>query len=188
MEKIAKLTHKNYLEIYKSSTPTIKDCLAGKSIALLKKEHGQKEITMFLRLAIAQLIQYFNIGSRMNADQIKDTVDLILSEYYHLSIEALKLCFTRAKTGKYGKVLGTDGSIIFEWLNQISNDLSEAVSLKKQLRMPDTDPIVRKEFYDKFKRGIAKDKKGMQANKLKQISEEYKKDPKAYMQKIKETK
>lgn len=175
------LTHKNCLAIYKNSNPTIIDCIKGKSIAVLKAEHSEKEITMFLRMVIADLATYFNIGSTMTPENIKETVDVIYAEYYHLSIEAFKLCFSKAKAGKFGKVLGLDGSIICGWLNQLSHKMHLTVAINNRIRKPEGGTSKQmKEFYSKFKKGPVKESKFDQV-KLKQIQHQYDKDPKAYL-------
>lgn len=59
----------------------------------------------------------------MNDIQAAQTADLIIEEYYFLKPDDFKLCFTRAKKGYYGKVFDRiDGQVIFEWLNQYTND------------------------------------------------------------------
>lgn len=59
----------------------------------------------------------------MGAVQVASTADLIIEEYYFLKPDDFKLCFTRAKKGYYGKVFDRiDGQVIFEWLNQYTND------------------------------------------------------------------
>ncbi len=185
MEKIVKLTHKNYLEIYRKINPTLIDCINGKSIALLKKEYSEREITMFLRIIIAELASYFNIGSTMTPENIKETVEVIYGEYYHLSIESFKLCFSKAKAGKFGKVLGLDGSIICGWLNQLSRKMQLTVAIKNQIKKPEgqTSKEIR-EFYSRFKKGPVGGSK-FDPVKLKQIQYEYEKDPKAYLKSLK---
>ena len=66
---------------------------------------------------------FFNVGKMINDTQAAQTADLIIDEYYFLKPDDFKLCFTRAKKGYYGKVFDRiDGQVIFEWLNQYTND------------------------------------------------------------------
>lgn len=59
----------------------------------------------------------------MGAVQVAGAADLIIDEFYFLKPDDFKLCFNRAKKGYYGKVYDRiDGQVIFEWLNQYTND------------------------------------------------------------------
>ncbi|WP_455786988.1 DUF6633 family protein [Parabacteroides goldsteinii] len=72
---------------------------------------------------IIDVVMFFNVGKIMNDNQAAQTADLIIEEYYFLKPDDFKLCFTRAKKGYYGKVFDRiDGQVIFEWLNQYTND------------------------------------------------------------------
>jgi len=185
MEKNANLTHKNYLAIYKETNPTLMDAINGRSIAALRQEFSEKEVTMFLRMIIADLANYFNIGSTMTPENIKETVDVIYAEYYHLSIEGFKLCFSKAKAGKFGKVLGLDGSIICGWLYQLSQKQQLTVAINNRIKKPEGQSAKEvMEFYNRFKKGPVK-KTEFDTIKLKQILHEYEKDPKAYIETLK---
>lgn len=62
----------------------------------------------------------------MNDQQIKQTSQLIISEYWFLKPEDFKLCFNQAKKGHYGKVFDRiDGMVIMEWLNQYCQQRTE---------------------------------------------------------------
>lgn len=69
------------------------------------------------------VIDFFNVGKTMGAVQVAGAADLIIDEFYFLKPDDFKLCFNRAKKGYYGKVYDRiDGQVIFEWLNQYTND------------------------------------------------------------------
>lgn len=91
----------------------------------------------------------------MKAEQILQTADLIVDDYAILKIDDFKLCFDRAKKGRYGEVYRIDGQVIFKWLNQYFDDrLTEAENLsyrqhqehKKDLIIEDIRTMYRKEI------------------------------------------
>lgn len=93
------------------------------SIAVINKEFGELHLRAFMVKVLNDLLDFFNIGKTMGAVQVASTADLIIEEYYFLKPDDFKLCFTRAKKGYYGKVFDRiDGQVIFEWLNQYTND------------------------------------------------------------------
>lgn len=56
-----------------------------------------------LNFVISDLVEFFNVGKTMDAEQVKATSDLIAKEFYFLKFDDLKLIFNRMKTGFYGK-------------------------------------------------------------------------------------
>ncbi|WP_410962762.1 hypothetical protein, partial [Salmonella sp. SAL4446] len=70
-----------------------------------------------LTIAVVDLVKFFNVGKTMGAEQVAQTVNFILSDFWMLKIDDVKLCFDNAKRGKYGKVYDRmDGAVILEWL------------------------------------------------------------------------
>lgn len=93
------------------------------SIAVMNKNFGETKLRAFMAKIIIDVVMFFNVGKIMNDVQAAQTADLIIEEYYFLKPDDFKLCFTRAKKGYYGKVFDRiDGQVIFEWLNQYTND------------------------------------------------------------------
>ena len=93
------------------------------SIAVMNKNFGETKLRAFMARIIIDVVMFFNVGKIMNDVQAAQTADLIIEEYYFLKPDDFKLCFTRAKKGYYGKVFDRiDGQVIFEWLNQYTND------------------------------------------------------------------
>lgn len=89
----------------------------------MNKKFGEQHLRAFMVKVLNEVLDYFNIGKTMGAVQVASTADLIIDEYYFLKPDDFKLCFTRAKKGYYGKVFDRiDGQVIFEWLNQYTND------------------------------------------------------------------
>ena len=93
------------------------------SIAVINKKFGEQHLRAFMVKVLNDLLDFFNVGKTMGAVQVASTADLIIEEFYFLKPDDFKLCFTRAKKGYYGKVFDRiDGQVIFEWLNQYTND------------------------------------------------------------------
>lgn len=109
----------------------MEDCLKSpnKQLSGIRKlfgQHGDFVIHAFLNVVIADLVSFFNLGKNMNDQQIKQTSQLIISEYWFLKPEDFKLCFNQAKKGRYGKVFDRiDGMVIMEWLNQYCLERTE---------------------------------------------------------------
>ena len=78
---------------------------------------GELYIKGLLTIAVVDLVKFFNVGKTMGAEQVAQTVEFILSDFWMLKIDDIKLCFDNAKRGKYGKVYDRmDGAVILEWL------------------------------------------------------------------------
>lgn len=77
-------------------------------LSLIKKQHGDIKAMAVLVIILESLITFFNVGKSMNDIQLAETVKLIMSEYYFLKLEDLKLCFDGMKKGKY---LGEKGQL-----------------------------------------------------------------------------
>ena len=111
---------------YKALHPkTVNDVFQSPScsIAVMNKNFGETKLRAFMAKIIIYVVMFFNVGKIMNDNQAAQTADLIIEEYYFLKPDDFKLCFTRAKKGYYGKVFDRiDGQVIFEWLNQYTND------------------------------------------------------------------
>jgi hypothetical protein len=88
------------------------------SLALCRKELGEMKITAILGLIISETALSFNVGANMNPDQVSDTVDSILKDYWALKIDDFKLCFQNAKKERYGKIYRIDESVILSWLEK----------------------------------------------------------------------
>lgn len=93
-----------------------------------------------LVILLNDVIDFLNVGKSMDAQQLAQTVDLILRDKIlrNLKPEDIKVCFDNAKKGQYGKTYDRiDGQIIFEWLNTYSNERMEFVenlNLKKHFQ------------------------------------------------------
>lgn len=85
--------------------------------AQLGPVQGELYMKGLLTIAVVDLVKFFNVGKSMGAEQVAQTVQFIISDYWMLKIDDVKLCFDNAKRGKYGKVYDRmDGAVILEWL------------------------------------------------------------------------
>jgi hypothetical protein len=100
------------------------DCIKSenKQISGIKKDLGEMAIpalSAFLNVVVVDLVLFFNVGNQMSADQVKETVKMLIEDYWMLKPEDFKLCFSSAKKGLYGTVYNRiDGMIIMDWLNK----------------------------------------------------------------------
>ena len=193
MANIEKSTSEVFLTTYvNSSVKKIEDCLNKKSIARLKRESNLVSVIAFLRIIIGKTANYFNVSGNMNQDQVIETANDILNLYYFLSIEDFKLCFEKGRQLRYGQVFRMDGSIILGWLDQYVEERSEVAeqdNLNKHneaLSETDNKEIADKDFYDKFTDKNPEKPKEVN-NELQKVSDDYHKDPKAYMKKLKKS-
>lgn len=98
-----------------------------------------------LNFVISDLVEFFNVGKTMDAQQVQVTSDLIAKEFYFLKFDDLKLIFNRMKTGFYGKAYDRiDGQTIClairEYCEERSNT-AETLYLEKakELKQAETD-------------------------------------------------
>lgn len=92
-------------------------------MAVIRKYYGNAGLNAFLSIAIIDVIEFFNVGKTMGQDQLVQTVQLIVEDFYYFNVEDFKLCFNNAKRGKYGKIYDRiDGNIIYEWLQKYSEE------------------------------------------------------------------
>jgi hypothetical protein len=87
------------------------------AIASISKQTDEFQANALLYFIIEDLVNFFSVKMTMDARQIQQTVALLREEYYHFTIEDLKLCFNNAKKGHYGKLYDRiDGAVILDWL------------------------------------------------------------------------
>lgn len=104
-----------------------------------------------LNILVVDAVLFFNVGKSMDADQVKQTVQLILEEYYYFKPEDFKLCFKKAMKGHYGKVYDRiDGPVIFEWLNQHDFERTQIVEevrsgQNRELKKLEAQPLMPKD-------------------------------------------
>lgn len=103
------------------------------SMARMKKEKGDGYVKALLTLLIIDTVDFLNLGKTMNNNQVMQTVNLILEDYWHYKADHFVMCFNKAKKGYFGKNYDRiDGQIIFGWLEQFDLEFSSDVEAERK--------------------------------------------------------
>jgi hypothetical protein len=73
-----------------------------KSLAVIKKEHGEKLPIAILKVWLINLNDFLNLSRKMTPQQIEETSLMVYEEFYYLKTSDIALIFKRIKTGFYG--------------------------------------------------------------------------------------
>lgn len=123
-------------------------------LSIFKKEIGLEKTKGLINIFLIQLIESFNVGKNMNANQIKDASDLIMDEFYFFRPEDFKLCFQKAKKGHYGIIYDRiDGQIIFDWLYKYND---ERISFFESKNKSESDKLKYQENKGETVKALAK--------------------------------
>jgi len=102
-------------------------------MAKLKVEKGESYVKALLTLLIIDTADFLSVGKSMSNNQVMQTVNLILEDYWHYKIDHFVLCFNRAKKGYFGKQYDRiDGQVIFSWLEQFDLEFSADVETERR--------------------------------------------------------
>lgn len=119
-------------------TETAIQAVESNSLSLFKIEKAQKGTgLLLLKVLLAEVVMFFNVGKTMNDYQIHSTAELLLqdNEARNMKPEDYKVMFDNAKKGIYGKQFDRlDGQVIFEWKTAYMSerlDICEQISIKK---------------------------------------------------------
>lgn len=112
------LAPRDYHDTLNSVTPT----LAG-----FRRDTSEMHVLAIMTLLVNDLIDFFVVKNTMNENQLAQTINLLVEDFYYLNIEDFKLCFNNAKKGRYGKIYDRiDGMIIYEWVRMYAEDRVKA--------------------------------------------------------------
>lgn len=118
-----------------------------------------------LTIFLSDIVSFLNLGKTMSPAQIKQTVDLLLTdpEAKNLKPEDYKVLFNNAKRGVYGKNYDRlDGQIVFEWVRAYT---AERMALCEQINYADhtvkkkSDNLVHPEVIEMYKKIVDEVKK-----------------------------
>lgn len=116
---------------------TVDEVMASPNKALsgIKRDlgpvNGPIYVQAFLVTAVNDLVDFFNLGKTMSAEQVVQTVNYILMDFWQLKPEDFKLCFDNIKRGKYGQLYNRiDGAVILDCLRQYFEARTEHVITK----------------------------------------------------------
>lgn len=126
----------------------------AKPLTSLIKSGAIEDVAAMLMYLISDVVLSFNVGKNMNAAQIKNTVSLLIGieEFHHLKPQDYKMCFDRAKTGKYGKTYDTlDSRVIFEWLRKYDGEREdEIIAHNRSKSIPPPVPVIKEATGDRI--------------------------------------
>jgi len=89
------------------------------TIALLKKEIGERPLVSYISIWIVNFVSFLNISKSMSIEQINSTSEFILLEYPALNLADVNLVFKFAKIGRFGQIYDRiDGQIILCWFEK----------------------------------------------------------------------
>lgn len=114
------------------------------SLASMYKEFGEVKVIAYIKLWIADLAEFLNVGQNMTKTQIEATAKMIYSEFHYLNIADINLIFKRGKMGDYGQIFRLDGQIILNWFREYNNERClAAVDENSNSGLPDKeyDPV-----------------------------------------------
>ena len=105
-------------------------CVSSESpaIATIKKEKGEKSILTIIQIWISDCNDFMNLARKMTPEQIKQTANMVLADFYFMNIADINLVFTRAKKGYYGEMYQSlDGLKIYQWFQRYSDERAQTV-------------------------------------------------------------
>lgn len=155
--KYKAISVKNEIDVFNSNT---------KALCLMKPEIGEVGLKALVSYAVADLVKFFNVGKTMTPEQIAQTAEFIIEDFYMLKIEDIKLCFNRAKKGEYGQLYDRlDGQIILSWISKYFNNrlnIAEAISQSEHLENKQSIKNMRHVFIDNKEKKLKEHKKELE--------------------------
>lgn len=89
------------------------------SLAVLKKQTSEESVIKYIILWLTKLNEFLNISRKMNFDQMQQTAEYILQDYYYLKQADLYYIFSQAEKGRYGEFYEClDGAKILSWFEK----------------------------------------------------------------------
>jgi hypothetical protein len=96
-------------KIFQHPTPALK---------VFANSIGQEKVIAMLELHIIALDQFLNFNKAMTQASVHQTAELIYNTYFQLTITDILYVFNNARLGKYGEIIGLNGSKILYWFDQ----------------------------------------------------------------------
>ena len=83
------------------------------------REMGIEWVRAMLVIWFEPFIRFYSTNGTMDAEQMADTINLVLEAYPHYTIYDLKLFFKMAKLRSFGQTYGRiDGDVILGWMKE----------------------------------------------------------------------
>lgn len=96
-------------KIFQNPTPALK---------IFAKSIGQEKVVAMLELHIIALDQFLDFNKSMTYASVHQTAELIYNTYFQLTITDVIFVFNQARMGKYGEIIGLNGTKILCWFDQ----------------------------------------------------------------------
>jgi len=96
-------------KIFQNSTPALK---------VFAKSIGPEKVVAMLELHIIALDQYLDFNKSMTHASVHQTAEMIYNTYFQLTITDIIFVFNQARLGKYGEIIGLNGTKILCWFDQ----------------------------------------------------------------------
>lgn len=131
----------------------------GTQVSALRKQLGQRNCDITITSLLIDLLDYYNVKNGFSDGQIRMTVELINSDFWHLKIEQIARAFHLQKIGKLLKIFERlDPSVIVEIITTYEKTLLTGFH--------ETDALKYKERYD-YDRAIQRNQDAEQFNSIK---------------------
>ena len=89
------------------------------SLAVLRKANSEKAVIEYIILWLVRLNEFLNISRKMSFEQMQQTAEYILQDYYYLKQADLYYIFSQAEKGRYGEFYDClDGAKILSWFEK----------------------------------------------------------------------
>lgn len=110
-----KQCHKKFIKV-RSLKQAI--ALQEPSIVSLQKRFGSDFIQAYIATWLINLNAFLNLKYPMSEQQIEETAEFIINDFYSLTVVDVYLIMRNAKTGFYGKFYESlNGAMILTWFN-----------------------------------------------------------------------
>ena len=119
-----------------SKPKSIEELVHDDGISILKaqKDYGQQTVIACVVYELTCYLEFVNQTKSMTQEHVGKTAEMIVEDYPHLPMDAVKTFFEKAKRGRFGEIFGRiDGSIICRWFEEFyKNYMQEVDNLSYQ--------------------------------------------------------
>jgi hypothetical protein len=100
-------------------------------------------IEQVLAVMVLKYSKMLHIGGTIGADEPRTIAKMLIAEYPLNSLDDFNVMFLRGVTGRYGKVMGFDVSVIFGWAMMFQDDWANEREklIDKPVEIQKPDPI-----------------------------------------------
>lgn len=96
------------------------------SLVTMSKENATKTEGE-VRILLFSLLNFLNLARTIEGEQISETAQLIVEEFYYMTLADLAVAFKQIKLGRYGKFYeGIDGTKLIQAIREYEEDRANA--------------------------------------------------------------